>query len=397
MISAVGIDVGKRYLDMASYPDALTWRFANDPDGVAELVAEIQRMEPSPDLVGVEATGTYDALVMHELEVAGLPVVRLQSLKIRQFARAAGVLAKTDRLDALTIARYAAVFNPPIRKALNPTVRRLRHLMTRRRQLLAIMTSEKIRVHHADPSQYEAFAQVRTTLQSLLDRIEQQLNDLVLQDADLRRRAALMNTAPGMGKVTIWTLLSYLPELGSLNRGQVASLVGVAPFAFESGEMTGRRHIRGGRTLVRQGLYMATMRAIREDAPESVLTQYRDRLRAQGKPWRVVHVACMRKLIVAVNAMIRDGVGWEGQLVAVDKDLWVDPASTNEIPVHDANSGFLRKKRRRTYPDSLRSEAVDLVRSGYGIHMVAMKLGVPNGTVWNWVHARRGTRSEQAN
>jgi transposase len=393
MKSTVGIDVGKRFLDMATYPGALTWRFVNEPSGIAELVTEIERMVPAPDLIGVEATGTYDALVLQELETAGMPVVRLQSLKIRQFARAAGILAKTDRLDALTIARFAAVFNPPRRKAPEQIIRQLRHLMTRRRQLLSIMTSEKIRIHHADPSQLEAFERVRTTLRSLLEQIEQNLTELVLQDGDLRTRAELLNTAPGIGKVTMWTLLSYLPELGRMNRSQVAALVGVAPFAHDSGAMAGRRHIRGGRTLVRQALYMAVMRAIREDAPESALTLYRDRLQAQGKPWRVVIVACMRKLIVALNAMIRDGVGWEGQLTASDANIGYDRQSPTRTSIDDTSSGAVSGKQRRTYPASLRIEAIELVQSGHGIHMVATKLGVPNGTVWNWVHADRRTQN----
>lgn len=385
MISTVGIDVGKRFLDMASFPGALTWRFGNEPSGVAELVAEVKRMAPAPDIVGVEATGTYDALVIQQLEAAGLPVVRLQSLKIRQFARAAGVLAKTDRLDALTIAPYAAVFNPPTREALDPSIRKLRHLMTRRRQLLSIMTSEKIRVHHADPSQVEVFTKVRATLQALLDQIEQNLNDLVLQDADLRLRAALLNTAPGIGKVTIWTLLSYLPELGSMNRGQVASLVGVAPFAFESGEMTGRRHIRGGRTLLRQGLYMAAMRAIRADAPESVLTQYRDRLRAQGKPWRVVIVACIRKLVVPLNAMVRDGTGWEQRLLPDYMQTTSSDATGDALECFEREAGKAAPLR-RTYSDAMKNEAVELVRAGYGRYEVALKLEIPPGTLWHWLN-----------
>ena len=305
----VGIDVAKARVDIATRPGGDVWSVDYDEQAVSELVFSLLAMEPT--MVLLEATGGLEVPLVSALAAAALPVVVVNPRQVRDFARATGKLAKTDALDAQVLAHFAEAVRPSVRPLRDADTQELNFLTTRRSQLVTMLVSEKNRLGRASHS-------VRPRIQSHITWLEQELSDL---DNDLRealRRSPvwrekddLLRSVPGVGEQLSLSLLAYLPELGTLNRKQIAALVGVAPFNRDSGPRRGKRSVWGGRSRVRATLYMASLSASRYNP---VLRVFYQRLLAAGKPKKVALTACMRKLLTILNAMIRSGQHWTPQV-----------------------------------------------------------------------------------
>jgi transposase len=302
----VGIDVGKAQIDVYVRPTGEAFRVSRDPAGLDALVARLKPLAPA--LIVLEASGGFERVVAAALCGAGLPVAVVNPRQIRDFARAIGRLAKTDRVDPQVIARFAAAVRPEQRPQPDAAASELADLVARRRQLVAMISSETMRSHQA------RLPAIRRRLAAHLDWLNQELRQL---DAELdtavraspawQERATLLVSVPGVGDATTRTLLAELPELGQLDRRRIAALVGLAPVAHDSGQHRGARHIRGGRGTVRAALYMAAWIGSRYNP---LLKDSYQRLRAAGKPRKVALVACMRRLLTILNAMLRDKTPW---------------------------------------------------------------------------------------
>lgn len=303
-----GIDVSKHHLDACWGTEEL--RLGNDAAGWNVLIAKLKASQV--DLVVVEATGGYERGLVCALQAAHLLVARVNPRQARDFAKSLGVLAKTDRVDARCLRDFADVLarHPDRAKYLTPMQDPQRAvlgaLMTRRRQLVDMRVAEGLRL---DQAQARAAQSIRSVLK-VLDRQIAAIDHDIDHHIGLHFKAqrGLLESVKGIGAVTTMTLLSALPELGSLGRRPIAKLVGIAPLADDSGKRTGPRRIWGGRAQVRAALYMATLSAMRFNP---VIAAYRQRLLAAGKPKKVVIVACMRKLLTILNAMVRDGAMWD--------------------------------------------------------------------------------------
>lgn len=304
--SFVGIDVAKDSLDVCVLPDRRRWTTTNDRDGVGRLLEALPAAGAC--LVVLEATGGYQRTVVAELIAAGHQVAVVNPRQVRDFARGLGRLAKTDRLDAQAIARFGQQVQPRPAQKVPEKQDRLEQLVARRRQLIGLRTAEKCRLETA--STKFVIKSVRSMIEQLgkfIRQIEKELSELVDSDERLKCRAAALQTAPGVGAVTAVTLVAELPELGRLNRQEISALVGVAPFNRDSGKFHGRRAIWGGRAAVRSVLYMATLTARRCNP---VIRTFGQRLEAAGKPFKVVMVACMRKLLVILNTILKNNSAW---------------------------------------------------------------------------------------
>jgi transposase len=306
MLSFGGIDVSKDRLDVMILPEEQSFSVSNDVAGWAELVVWLRGF--SIAAIGLEASGGYERGVMRALLAASMSVRQVNPFKLRQFAKASGVLAKSDRLDARMIASFVAIMptRPAQRQA--PAIERLAEMLTARRQL----SDERVAAENASRLLEDAMLQrlshrriARLTADVAL--LDERLVEIVAADAALARRYQLLTSMPGVGAVLACTLIALLPELGSLNRKQVAALVGVAPYAFESGKLKGARCIWGGRAKVRRVLYMAAMSASNWNP---TLKAFHDRLEATGKKPKVVIVAVMRKMLTTLNAMVHADVAW---------------------------------------------------------------------------------------
>lgn len=314
----VGIDVAQAELVVAvrapDTPDAVAscWTVANNPAGVATLRRQLQRQPPA--LIVLEATGGLERLVASTLGTAGLPVAVVNPRQVRDFAKATGQLAKTDALDAQVLAHFAAAVQPPVRPLPDTQTAELAALLTRRRQLVQQVTAEQNRRRRTSLRRvYRRIDAHIRWLQRELARVDGDL-DAALQASPLwRAQEDLLQRVPGVGKVLTRTLLAELPELGTLSRQQVATLVGVAPLNRDSGTWRGRRGTWGGRGAVRAVLYMATLTATRYPGP---IRAFYQRLCAAGKAKKVALVACMRKLLTMLNAMLRDQAPWRPPAVA---------------------------------------------------------------------------------
>lgn len=301
----VGIDVAKRTLDVALRPQATQWRTANDPAAIQQLVATLSPYHPTR--LVVEATGGLERPLVAALTAAGLPVRVVNPRWVRDFARATGRLAKTDTLDARLLAQFAAQAELSPQLLPDADTQRLAALRQRRRQVQEMLTAEKNRLGCALP---EMQADIQAHIDWLKERLAQ-LDDALAQAVDSRpawqAQAALLRSVPGVGPVTVHTLLALLPELGHLNRKAIAALVGVAPLNRDSGRQHGKRSVWGGRGPVRAVLYMAAVAAVRCNP---VLRAFYEQLRTAGKPAKVALTACMRKLLTILNAMVRHGTPW---------------------------------------------------------------------------------------
>jgi transposase len=302
----VGIDVSKALLDVSVRPGGELTRHANDEAGVAELVAKLVGL--SPTLVVLEATGGYEAPVVAALALAGLAVAVVNPRQVRDFAKATGTLAKTDAIDAAVLARFAEAVRPEPRPIDDEQTGELTALVTRRRQLIDMLTAEtnRMRACRTDrlrKSIYEHVSWLRRQIRDVDSDLDAKLRSMPLW----REKEDLLRSVPGVGPVLSRTLLAELPELGTIGRGKIAALVGVAPLNRDSGTMRGKRTIWGGRASVRAVLYMATLAATKHNP---IIRAFYERLVASGKAKKVALVACMRKLLLALNAMLRDRRTW---------------------------------------------------------------------------------------
>jgi transposase len=300
----VGIDVSKAYLDSAIRPGAKTAaRDPNDPAGIAALVSRLQPLAPT--LVVVEATGGLELPLVAALQVAKVPVAAINPRQARDFAKASGRLAKTDRIDAEALAHFAEAIRPEARPMPSAEVQALDALLSRRQQLLEMRVMESNRLGAC------ADSTVRAGLERHLAWLEARLAEAVQASPAWREKDELLQSIPGLGPVSSLTLLAALPELGTLEGGKIAALVGLAPFADDSGTRRGGRHVRGGRAAVRRILYLAALSAVRHNP---ALKAFRDRLSARGKKPKVILTAVARKLLVIANAVIRTGLPWDPAL-----------------------------------------------------------------------------------
>jgi transposase len=302
----VGIDVSKAWLDVAGRSDPAPRRVANDPDGIAGLVADLRRL--SPALVVLEATGGLELAVVAALQVAGPPVAVVNPRQVRDFAKATGQLAKTDRLDAALLARFAEAIRPAPAAVVPDDVRHLDALLTRRNQLIGMRVMETNRLDRlTDRAVATEVKRHVAWLTKAIDRADAALAEAVRASPVWRAKDALLQSIPGVGPVATLTLLAGLPELGTTTGGRLAALVGLAPFADDSGFRQGGRHIRGGRAPVRRALYLAALSAV---VHNPALRAFKERLAARGKRAKVILTAVARKLLVIANAIIQSGQPW---------------------------------------------------------------------------------------
>ena len=303
----VGIDVAKDRLDVHLRPGGQAFAVGRDDAGLEALVE--RRAAVAPALVVLEATGGFEITVAARLASAGLPLVVVNPRQIRDFARATGRLAKTDRLDAEAIARFAEAVRPAPRALPDAAAQALGELVARRRQLVEMITSEGQRRRQLrDPRLQRRLEAHLTWLQKELSAIETDLDDAVRGTPAWRAAEDLLASVPGIGKTSARTLIAELPELGTLDRRKIAALVGVAPINRDSGSFRGRRMVMGGRASVRTALDMPTLTAIRRNPARRALYQ---RLIGRGRPPKVAITACMRKLLVILNAILRDHTPWQ--------------------------------------------------------------------------------------
>lgn len=306
----VGIDVSKAWLDVAVHEREEAFRTSNEETGITDLVKRMSELKPT--LIVLEPTGGFEMLVAAELTHAGLPVVVVNARRVRDFARATGRLAKTDKLDAKVLAHFAAAVRPALRSLRNEEEEQLAALLTRRRQVVDMLTVEKNRLATVR-------AKMRTDIEAHIQWLSNSMKDLDKEIEDFvegtpvwKEKDALLQSVPGVGPVTSATMLGMLPELGKLNRQEIAALVGVAPVNKDSGRKQGKRRVYGGRADVRSILYMAALAAKKFNP---VIREFYERLIKQGKEKKVALTACMRKLLVILNAMMRTNQKWRSQTV----------------------------------------------------------------------------------
>ncbi len=301
----VGIDVSAAHLDMAALPGGEEQRFTNDPEGIKALTERVGDMGPA--MVVMESTGGMELPVAGELSIAGMEVAVVNPRQVRDFARATGKLAKTDALDAQVLARFGEAVKPPVRALPDATLRELRALTTRRHQLVAMLTAERNRLHTASPRVTPQIKDHILWLQRQIKDLDKDLHDSIRSSPLWRAQENLLRSVPGVGPVVSSILLAQLPELGDLNRYQIAALVGVAPLNRDSGTLRGKRKVWGGRAPVRAALYMAALVATRHNP---VIKGFYHRLIQVGKPTKVALTACMRKLLLILNAMVQHNSSW---------------------------------------------------------------------------------------
>lgn len=302
----VGIDVSKASLDVGTWPSKKSWKVANADEDFEKLSSELLELEA--ELVVIESTGGYEKRVAAVLAAAGLEVRVVNPRGVRDFAKATGALAKTDRLDALVLAHFGAAMRPEKRPLKPEETALLQDLLSRRRQLVEMLSSEKNRLHSASHKKIctEIKAHIRW-LEKRIEKADSDLDEAIKSSPIWSERNALLQSMPGIGRVSALTLMALLPELGELSKKEVAAIVGVAPFARDSGTLRGKRTCWGGRAGVRAVLYMGALAAVRSEGP---LRSFYKRLTGAGKPHKVAMTACMRKMVVALNAMAKANRKW---------------------------------------------------------------------------------------
>jgi transposase len=301
----VGIDVSKARLDVAFRPSGKSLSVSDATGGISRLIKLLKIAEP--ECVLLEATGGYELKLLERLLLEGLPAVVVNARQVRQFARASGRLAKTDAIDAEVLAHYAEAMEPEQRIMPDLQTRKLKALLARRRQLMVMIVAEGNRSAHALDVVRRGIAATVRCFKKQVAALDRELEAFIRKIRDWRSKAEVLRSVPGVGPAATATLLAELPELGTLNRKKIAALVGVAPFNRDSGKLRGRRMIWGGRSPVRAVLYMCSLVAIRRNP---VISAYYRRLVVAGKPSKVALIACTRKLIVILNALVRNGTPW---------------------------------------------------------------------------------------
>lgn len=308
----VGIDVSKERLDVSVRPNVEQYAVTRDDAGLADLVNRLKLVEP--ELVVLEATGGYEQVVLAALIGAGFPAVAVNPQQVRNFARAIGQRAKSDPIDAAVIAHFAEAVRPQLRPVPDEATQALGELVARRRQIVEMMMAERMRRQQATLRRVtRGIDRHLAALQKELSEIETDLDDTIRGTPAWREAEDLLTGVPGVGPILARTLIAELPELGTIDRRRISALVGVAPYVRRSGKWVGQSHIAGGRASVRSVLYMATITALRCNPAIKACYQ---RLRAAGKVQKVAIVACMRKLLVILNAIIRDGLNREASVHA---------------------------------------------------------------------------------
>jgi transposase len=302
----VGIDVSKDRLDVAVRPAGTVLSYSRDAAGIEELIGELGRL--GAQLIAVEATGGFETVVVASLAAASLPVVVVNPAQVRAFARAIGQRAKTDPIDAQVIAHFAAATKPQVRRLPDAATQALADLVARRRQIIQMLVAERAREKRASPRARKSIARLRKALQSELSDLDGEIDDTVRGSPVWREREDLLASVPGVGPITARTMLAELPELGRLDRRQIAALAGLAPFTRQSGQWRGKSFIGGGRASVRAALFMAAMTAMRRNP---TLRVFHQRLRSAGKPKMVALIAVARKLLTMLNAILRDKTPWK--------------------------------------------------------------------------------------
>ena len=302
----IGIDVGKSFLDLYIFELDLHWQEENNPEGIKRLITALRRYKLTRVLV--EATGGYERSFVEACAEKSLPVIIVQPIQVRQFAKAQGILAKTDKIDARLIAQFGKVMQPDVRPIASKEVRLIRDLLARKRQLNEARTQELNRQHKAP----KILAASHKRLLKILDKEIAWINDRLTKEVHLvtewQRTYEILNSAPGIGDGVAYTLLGELPELGKLSNREISALCGLAPFNRDSGQMRGKRRIRGGRAPIRTVLYMAMLSAIQHNP---IMREFYQRLVAQGKHKKVAITACMRKMMTILNTMVRNNQEWQ--------------------------------------------------------------------------------------
>ena len=302
----IGIDVSKGWFDIDVQPSNERWREENVERGISKLVERFKSM-PIERIV-VEATGGYEARLVEQLAQADLPVSRVNPGRVRRFAQGLNWLAKTDKIDAKVLALFGEKAQPRILVLPGEAEKRLSALIKRRKQVVDMLTIEQNHTELAEKEMLDYIETVKQVLQKQLDDLDAQIQDLINQTPSLKQKRDLLQSVPGVGKVLSATLVAQVPELGACNRKEIAALVGLAPFNHDSGRKRGKRMIRGGRSFVRNILYMATIAATRFNP---MIKAMYERLLKNGKQKKVAIVACMRKLLTILNAMIRTNSSWQ--------------------------------------------------------------------------------------
>lgn len=307
----VGIDISKANLDVYLRPLGKIFQVANKETAISGLIEELQTY--SLNLIVLEATGGLETELLIQLQAAQLPVALINPRQGRDFAKATGKLAKTDAIDAQVLAHFGEALKPQVVAMESDLARQLKELISRRRQVVEIQTAEKNR---RDRSRGKALTDIEQHLEYLeqsLKKLNQEIEELTQSNQEWIDKVNLLKTIPGIGQVISTTLVSYLPELGQLTAKQISRLVGVAPINHDSGQHKGKRMINGGRAPVRASLYMGAVVAIRHNP---IIKDFNERLLSRGKPKKLAITACVRKMLVILNAMIRDQKPWQ-----VSKDL----------------------------------------------------------------------------
>lgn len=302
----VGVDVSKRWLEVQVYEGGPGWKVGNDPDGFVTLIAKMKVVGPT--MIVFEATGGYESRCVKALNEAGLAVAVVNPTRVRRFAEAMGILAKTDKIDAKVIAHYASVAEPLAKSRQTPLAERLAACVERRRQLLVELVAEKNRLSTSPVCMQTNIEEHIAWLDEHVKKLETEIQACISQKPEWQERAKIIESVPGIGPVTASTMVAEMPELGQLNRQKIAALAGVAPFNKDSGPKKGKRKIFGGRSGVRRTLFMAALSAVKFNP---VIRAFYESLLKRGKEKKVALTACMRKLLVIINVMVKNGKEWK--------------------------------------------------------------------------------------
>jgi transposase len=307
MSTFIGIDVAKEFFDLYDLAEDRHQRFEHTEAGISACLKYLGQCRPT--LIVMESTGGYETALAVAVSEAGLLVAVVNPKRIRDFARATGQLAKTDEIDARVIARYAATLQPPPQGVWDAQTRTIKALVARRNQLIAMKVAENNRREHiGDPAVGRSITAVIKTLTQEITKVERKLNDQITRTPELQQKADQLTSVPGIGDTTARMLIAEMPELGHLNRRQIAALIGTAPINRDSGKFRGKRMTGGGRRDVRARLFLPTLSAIRYNP---AIRPFYQRLLASGKTKMTANVACMRKLITILNAMLAKNQNWE--------------------------------------------------------------------------------------
>lgn len=302
----VGVDISKDHLDVATEPDGESCRFANDPAGIDRLINWLDQRQPT--LVVLEATGGYEMPLAAALHIAQLPTLVANPRQVRDFARGSGILAKTDRVDALVLAKFGPGTNAQARPVPDEEARQLKALVARRRDLVGMIGAESRRFKQAAPVVAEQIKLHIAWLKQQLDELDDDISGAIHRSPVWREKDNLLQSMPGIGPVSSCVLIAELPELGHISDKAIAALVGAAPYNCDSGQFRGQRRCWGGRANVRRTLYMSTLAATRHNP---TICEFYNRLIDNGKPFKVAIIACMNKMLSHLNAMLRDNTPWQ--------------------------------------------------------------------------------------